>query len=197
MPEPVLELSILICTIPGREAKLQKLWDHIHGQILDGFPVEVLTLKDNKKRTIGAKRNALLQAAQGRYVAFVDDDDWVADEYIRDLLEAATHRPDVIVFPVDCKIPSKTKGELTGVVESSVHFPNEQFKNGGVTRRKPIQIHCWRRELAKTAIFPDTSRGEDFKWAEQLWNQVTKEVRVDNALYLYHRERDFGEAYSA
>lgn len=192
----MIELSILIPTVPERQDKLRKLWEHLNSQILTGFPVEILVLMDNRKMTIGRKRQKLLESAQGEYIAFVDDDDWVSVNYVRALLEAATHRPDVIVFPIPCEIPSGSK-TLRGTVESSVHFENEQFRDGGITKRKPIQIHCWRRTLALQATFPDTSRGEDFAWAGQLWDKVTTERRVDETLYLYSRERDLSEAYDA
>ena len=42
----------------------------------EGKPVEVLWLGDNYQRTVGAKRNALIDLAQGEYFAFVDDELW-------------------------------------------------------------------------------------------------------------------------
>ena len=190
-----LLLSVLIPTIPSRHAKLKQLYDYLLQQIEDG-PVEVLCHLDNKHRTIGRKRNDLLQSAQGKYVVFVDDDDWVHEAFIESLLEAIAQEPDVIVYPVRCNIPH-AGGSLTGVVESSVKFPNEQFVNGGTTKRKPIQIHCWKRKLAVCSQFPNTSRGEDFKWAEPLWDHVDSEIRINKELYVYDRERDISEAYDA
>ena len=191
-----LLLSVLIPTIPSRHAKLKQLYDYLIEQI--GISrVEVLCHLDNKQRTIGRKRNDLLQSAQGDYVVFVDDDDWIHEAFIESLLEVIRdHAPDVIVYPVRCNIPH-AGGSLTGVVESSVKFPNEQFVNGGTTKRRPIQIHCWKRKLAVTSQFPDTSRGEDFKWAEPLWSHVETEIRINKELYVYDRERDISQAYDA
>lgn len=47
-----------------------------------GSRVEILTLTDNKQRSIGAKRQALLNLAQGKYIAFLDDDDVPSHNYI-------------------------------------------------------------------------------------------------------------------
>ena len=49
-------LSILIPSIPSRFKLVQKLYKTIEGQIRDR-EVEILVLIDNKKRSIGAKRN--------------------------------------------------------------------------------------------------------------------------------------------
>jgi glycosyltransferase involved in cell wall biosynthesis len=71
-------LSILVPTVPSRVATMfPKAIQAILGQITDHKEVELLGLFDNKARTTGAKRNALLDIARGEYVVFIDDDDWV------------------------------------------------------------------------------------------------------------------------
>ena len=44
--------------------------------------VEVLTELDDGTRSIGEKRNALVESAGGEYVCFVDDDDMVSSDYV-------------------------------------------------------------------------------------------------------------------
>jgi len=48
--------------------------------------IELLAFFDNKKRTIGKKRQNMLQLAQGEYVVFIDDDDKIADDYIDEIM---------------------------------------------------------------------------------------------------------------
>jgi hypothetical protein len=88
-------LSILTPTIPSRmysdkgyTMELECLQQKIERQI-GGQAVEHLILSDNRKRSIGAKRQALLDIARGQYIAFVDDDDDIADGYVEELLAAA------------------------------------------------------------------------------------------------------------
>ena len=50
--------------------------------------VELLVLIDNKKRTLGAKRNEMIGLAKGEYVVFIDDDDLVSEDYVESILEA-------------------------------------------------------------------------------------------------------------
>jgi len=68
-----IELSILTPTIPSRKEQLSKLSEKIAKQSND-LAVEHLSFADNRTRTIGAKRQALLDIARGEYIAFVDDD---------------------------------------------------------------------------------------------------------------------------
>ena len=62
-------LSILICSIEERNQKLQRLLALLAKQATPD--VEVLTSIDNKKKSVGQKRNELLDRARGQYVAFV------------------------------------------------------------------------------------------------------------------------------
>ena len=79
------QLSILTPTIPGREKQLLELTEKIQKQIGD-LPVEHLSLCDNRKRSIGAKRQSLVDIAQGKYIAFCDDDDDISDDYVEETL---------------------------------------------------------------------------------------------------------------
>ncbi len=189
-----MDLSILILAIPGREEKVKRLCEKLFAQIGDRA-VEVLVLLDNKKRKIGTKRQNLLDISQGRYVTFIDDDDSVSGDYMKLILDAIDHHePDLIVYDMWCQIPYGNTF-LTGTVKSSVEYPIDQFVDGGVTLRKPIEVHCWKREIAIQSKFPDANRGEDFEWAEPLWPLVKTEIKIEKALYLYTRERDYSEAY--
>ena len=59
---------------------------------------------DNKRRSVGSKRNCLLDSAHGEYVSFIDDDDEVATDYVDKILRniVTARRPpepaDVICF---------------------------------------------------------------------------------------------------
>ena len=44
--------------------------------------VEIVHFLDDRRHTIGAKRNWLLDRARGQFVVFIDDDDDVNDRYV-------------------------------------------------------------------------------------------------------------------
>src|SRR3990172_1178103 len=94
-------LSILICSLESRFELLKQLHFHLFKQIytLNALgKVEVICNVDNKQKTTGQKRNELLQAARGKYISFIDDDDWVADEYVNEILKAAQSDCDVMAI---------------------------------------------------------------------------------------------------
>lgn len=186
-------LSVLIPCVPGRLEKLDRLFKHLQQQLDDakGSPwakdVEVLSLLDNKKRSIGFKRQALVDAAQGRFLAFCDDDDSVASDYFKRIVPVLlVEDPDVLVFKQECVI----NGEKPFIVDHSITHENEhcirhddgRWEN---IKRKPWHHNVWRTSLARTAKFPDTMWGEDHAWCEQLWPKVQKESKIDGVLHFY------------
>jgi hypothetical protein len=80
--------SVLIPTIPGREASLKALIDGIRekvARLAPGLRVDIVTNFDTRVKSIGKKREELLQGATGKYMSFIDDDDQVTDAYVEDL----------------------------------------------------------------------------------------------------------------
>jgi glycosyltransferase involved in cell wall biosynthesis len=101
-----MKLSILVCSTHNRyKTFLPKILDQLFGQLSalsheSRSQVEILTLIDNKTIMLGTKRNHLLEIASGKYIAFVDDDDRLSDNYLQALLSATNSDADVITFTV-------------------------------------------------------------------------------------------------
>jgi hypothetical protein len=80
--------SVLIPTIPGREQSLERLLAAIREKVARLAPnlrVEYCINFDRREKSIGRKREELLQGAKGKYMSFIDDDDEITDAYIEDL----------------------------------------------------------------------------------------------------------------
>ena len=95
------KLSILIPTVVGREQKCKKLLDFINKQINEGGfadDIEVISLKDNKEISIGAKRQKLYEMAKGKYSWQIDDDDWIDMYSIKFIMEVIDDDVDCITF---------------------------------------------------------------------------------------------------
>jgi glycosyltransferase involved in cell wall biosynthesis len=175
-------LSILTPSVPSRLELLAKLCAEVQKQIGE-LAVEHLVLIDNRRRTIGEKRDALLRAARGRYVAFVDDDDWIRPDYVRELLTAAESNPDVITF-----VQESTVDGAKGLVEFHLGSPNEPFRpfEDGVTRRNAWHVCAWRRTLAIQSHFPAINYGEDWAFAAPLCALPNlRETHISNVLHEY------------
>lgn len=176
-------LSILIPAVFDRG--YSKIYEQLRKQIRDS--VEVLALFDNRSRSTGMKRQALLDMAQGAFVACLDDDDGVASFFIDEILEAIRANPkaDVIVF----NSQSSLNGEDPFVVRTGIEYENEQcFKKDDKwqdIRRKPWHWCVWNARLAKDAKFPDGYIDDDWYWLRQMIPKVKNQVRIDKVLHFY------------
>ena len=182
-------LSILTPAVPSRLAQIARLIEHLQKQIGE-FPVEHLILIDNKRRTVGEKRDALLRVARGQYVAFVDDDDWVSNDYVEELLKAAAENPDVITFRQESSI-NGAKGEI----EFGLGNPNEAFVVGGRAKRNAWHVCAWRRSLAILSSFPAINYGEDWAYAARLCGLPNLQSKhLDKVLHFYIHDQRTTEA---
>lgn len=182
-------LSILTPGVPSRWHQIEALHAELARQIGDR-PVEHLILVDNKRRTVGEKRDALLRAADGAYVAFVDDDDAITPGYVSALLEAAKQSPDVITFR-QLAVVNGASGEI----EFKLGNPNEGFKPGGITKRNAWHVCAWRRTLAVMSRFPVSNYGEDWAFAAPLCALPgLREVHIPAVLHEYHHSASTTEA---
>lgn len=195
-----LILSILTPAVPSR-AFAEDMYsrcplDALHGTIsaqieIGNRPVEHLIFCDNKRRTVGEKRDALLRIAKGKYIAFVDDDDDIADDYVAEILRAAESNPDVITFR-QLAIVNGVQGEI----EFRLGNPNEPFAgNTEITRRNAWHVCAWRRQLAICSSFPATNYGEDWEYASKLCAiPGLTEVHIPRVLHLYRHDSKTTEA---
>ena len=85
-----MDLSILIPSTHSRMEMTMALTDILLDQIEQGGytdMVEIVTLWDKGEKSIGTKRNELIQMAKGKYVAFFDSDDTPSSNYITELMK--------------------------------------------------------------------------------------------------------------
>jgi hypothetical protein len=175
-------LSILTPTIPGRERQLQSLQWRIEEQI-GGQAVEHLILSDNRKRSIGAKRQALLDIARGQYIAFVDDDDDIADSYVEELLKATVSGADVITF-----LQGATYNGQQSVVDFQLGQGDHGFAPGGITNRDAWHVNAWRRSRVAHCQFGESNYGEDLTWCLQARRMAETTVHIPKILHFYRHD---------
>lgn len=176
------KLSILTPTIPERANQLAQLSAKI---AIQGGEVEHLILCDNRARTIGAKRQALIDAARGEYVAFVDDDDDISDDYVSSILAAITTGADVITFR-QLAIYNGMRSEVV----FGINNHDEPFAPGSITLRAPWHVCAWKRDVVAGCLFGESNYGEDKVWCLQARRRVKTGYHVDRVLHNYqHDER--------
>ncbi len=180
-------ISILIPTIEGREAQLDELLTELYRQksALD-LPdaVQIHQEKDNRKITIGAKRNILLNRVQGKYSAFIDDDDSIPPNYLQLLLEAAKSGCDcaslkgIITF----------NGSSPAIFEHSIRYKEWKTTDNDIKyERFPNHLNLVRASIAKQFKFPEESHGEDYVWSRHLHESglLKFEYYIPEIIYYY------------
>jgi hypothetical protein len=185
-------LSILICHIPERYDFFKRLSGILDPQLEKHKGSVECLVDDSRYKTIGRKRNDLMTRAAGKYVCFIDDDDFVCDNYIELLLHGMKR-------DVDC---CSLKGIITEdgnnplLFEHSIKYriyktitdaaPNEIHYE-----RYPNHLNCIRASIAKQFPFPEKNHGEDYDWATELFKSqlVKTEYYIDQVIYYYDYRR--------
>lgn len=80
-----MKLSIVICSLPYRYGKLEKLLESLVPQITR----EVELLIFSSYETQGEKLNKALEIAKGEYFCIVDDDDYVTRTFVEGIVRLA------------------------------------------------------------------------------------------------------------
>lgn len=194
-----MQLSILIPSIPSRWERSQKLYTKI-SKMCEGKDIEILLFLDNKKRTVGGKRDALVQMSRGKYFMFVDDDDDIVS--VDEIYQATFQDVDVITFKQKCLSPNKEKTPF--IVTFGLGNENEININRELTtdsnnpvfndcRRPPYHVCAWNQKF-KTYRFPEISYGEDWQWVQQCLPEAKTEVFIDKILHGYNYDQTVSEA---
>lgn len=188
-----IDWSILICTLDERVASFTKLYEKLAGQIRKlGLErcIEILWFCDNRTYSIAFKRNRLLQAAQGTYVNFLDDDDDIHENYIEMIHQK-------LKSDIDCV-------KLVGIITFDGLHPrlfthsvkyDRYFTQNNMYYRPPNHLNTMKREIAQRFQFPEncyeSNDGEDTIWALQVAKSglLRKEADISEPYYFYLYKR--------
>jgi glycosyltransferase involved in cell wall biosynthesis len=183
-----MKLSILICSLEKRQEQLAELLAEINLQITScnaSAIVEVITEVDSKQITTGAKRNNLLNKAQGKYICFIDDDDHISNDYLRLILEAIESDADCIattgIYSINGGHPVKWRLSKDFIDEDRIDSNIGEI----VFFRRANHLTPVKRELALQAMFPDQSNAEDQEYSRRLNPFLKTEVKIDKSIYHY------------
>jgi hypothetical protein len=168
--------SILIPTIPGREASLRSLTEGIRekvNRLAPSLRIDIVTNFDHREKSIGKKREELLQGAMGKYMSFIDDDDQITDAYVEDLRD--TIAGGYHVMRLRGQIQQYT---FTHSLENTL---SGMMARGEVFLRPPNHLNPMMTDVAKLVHFGDAVRGEDLDWTIRMAKRgfLEREFRSD------------------
>lgn len=184
-------LSILVCHLPSREEEIGNLVRVLAPQV-EAYPTDVeVIVNATEGITVGEKRNRLVRDSAGDYVAFIDDDDLVADNYVSLILTATESKPDC------CSLLGeyRSNGVYQGIFEHSIlHLAWQTVESEREPDikwvRPPNHLNAIRRDLVLQVPFADKSFGEDKDFSDQIRPLLKTEVEIPQLIYTYlHRSK--------
>ena len=187
LPERLLTIGI--CSLNERKELLDRILNFFKGQIntygLVG-KVEIMVNIDDGEKPVGQKRNEILNRANGKFIAFVDDDDGVDKEYLKLIIEAIEENEDLdcIGFSGMYYIDKNPKMIFKHANSYGGHFKDQS----GIQHRPINHLNPVRLEIAKKIGFPEKNFGEDSDYCDKLFDSglLKNEVILDTVMYHYY-----------
>lgn len=179
------DFAILVLTLRRRRAYLARLMRRLEPQLCSRC--RVFTYDEHEELPIGHRRQILLERIRKKpYVAFIDDDDLVAENYVSVVLDALEHHPDVVGFRGLYYEDGERKAESVFSVRCKM-WDTRETPLGTVHLRTPNHLCPVRRRIALEIGFPPIDHGEDADYSMRLMKQFPnlRETFINDHLYTY------------
>ena len=191
----------MLPTTVDRRSSFYSLLKEILSQVIylnQQEKVEILIDEDGKQKSIGLKRQHLLERATGEFVVGIDSDDMISETYLLDILTAInTNLMNRVVFDhvgfiEDCDIDGVKSRSIFSIKHKSWDETEEGYDHVRCANPKSVI----RRTKALQVGYPDLRFGEDRIFSEAVTLLLESEIFIDKPLYKYiHRSSDFNERY--
>lgn len=188
-----INLSLLILSITERLNTANKLFNKLDKLASLYNDVEILILTDNRKKTITEKRNNLLDISRGKYIAFLDDDDDIFDNYFDELVPVCRNNNyDVITFNQYCNVNGfefNVSFDHGNPIEG-VDYNYLRNNPTHMVKRPPWHLCAWKSEIAKSEKFIEirnqyNESSEDADWILKLQKKVESHYKINKFLHKY------------
>lgn len=186
-------LTIAIPTIVTREAQFNALKYELEAQIKSAKAkdkVEIISECDNKEISIGKKRDNLIRKAKGKYLVMIDDDDWISDDYVIEVLKAAESDADCIGYLEHCNFD----GQRNAISCISVKYSG-WYSNVGIYDyvRNPYFKVPIKTSICQEVGCADMRWNEDEDFAKKIYPYLKKEQFINKKLYFYRYKYEVHE----
>lgn len=169
-------LTVAVPTIPGRESLLSRCLWSITTQAPES--VEVLVIPGPGQ--LGDKANAAAEAATGRHMVLVDDDDYLAADYCAHVLPALEADPDYVGYRVLQIINLKFYGQS---------YTRGDLNDFGRRGHGPVPKGATRTDIWRSSPMANHYTA-DRDWCRAVAKKIVTHEFIDRDLYVYdHVER--------
>lgn len=173
-------------------------------EIEKAYPENILVVSLNENLRQGGARNVALSYATGKYIAFVDSDDFVSEEFLKEVVDIAEkNNADIVQFGFFLYAESGGKLETCGKVEEEcevISIKTEDDRKKFLIEEKLNYGCCnklYKREIIeKTGVkFAEKVIYEEPLFVYPLLFEVKKAVRLKKSYY-YYRQNNSGTMWN-
>lgn len=158
--------------------------------------IKLINHKENK--TAGGARNSGLELAKGQYIWFVDPDDFIKKNVLREIIDVLIQNNlDILLFNFE----SINEFDNTNVVQNQ-YFTNSAIHSGlqfietnfykQISRLSIVWHQIYKREFLNRnkLFFPEIRVGQDgiFSWKSLI--KAQRVMSIDNHYYTYRQNND-------
>ncbi|WP_235041858.1 glycosyltransferase [Vreelandella profundi] len=157
-------------------------------QLLQAYSKRVLVAQYNK--AAGGARNTAINVSTGKYIVFLDGDDWLAPGAVQDLVATAAKKPVQAVFS-----DRNTYYDKTGVSKPSILFKErvgvDIKKIPYIKKRIAIHGKLFDRKFLvdNNVFFPENMSVEDFVFSYDFLAKASSVSTLPVATYFYRKRQ--------
>jgi glycosyltransferase involved in cell wall biosynthesis len=178
-------LSILICSveIEERQIKLKKLVSELHRQISKSYAeeiVEILIDADNMAKSVGQKRNDLISKAKGHFVCFIDDDDFINENYLSTILHHLNIGIDILLIGISHLENGIYKTKILPSL-----FIDNLTTNEVVFKTNHFHLCPHKKSIAELVSFDCVNFAEDMIYSQKMVKHISNHAVIYDPIYIY------------
>lgn len=141
---------------------------------------------------LSSARNAGIKVMTGKYLAFVDSDDYVRCDYIERMYSCLlNNKSDMVICSYKKVLGEKKCDEIPENVYKQFNFNTEEIKLKILSRRIPMYAHgkLYSVKLVEKINFPEGKLYEDIPTTWKVIKHVNRVTYITDELYFY-RQRE-------
>jgi glycosyltransferase involved in cell wall biosynthesis len=180
-----ITLSILICSVETeeRQSKLKKLIAELHRQISKNYAeemVEIIVDTDNMIKSVGQKRNDLIQKAQGEFICFIDDDDFITENYLSTILYHLNSGIDILLIAIEHIENGVNKPKIIPSL-----FIDNLNTGEAVLKTNHFHLCPHKKSIARNVLFEGVNFAEDMLYSHKMVKHINSSYLINEPLYIY------------
>jgi hypothetical protein len=180
-----IALSILICSVDvqERQDKLKKLIYELQRQISKNYAEEIIEIiidTDNMVKSVGQKRNDLIKKARGQFICFIDDDDFIAENYLSIILYHLNSSIDILLIAID----HVQNGVKQTKILPSLYIDN-LITHKAIFKTNHFHLCPHKKSIAEAVLFDGVNFAEDMIYSQKMVKHINNCYTISEPLYIY------------